>query len=252
MRIVHFSDWHGQKMKLPKADLYACTGDLLPNFVRVKFAMPTGGFEWWDSNMELVGNVPLKRPRGITVERDVDHEQEERLQALFVSLQGRGYLREWMGSPDAPVVCCRGNHDFVDLAPCFEGGPTFEVGLDPTATFELGGVRFGGTRGIPYIVGEWSDELRDAEMDGACRALSADCDVLVTHMAPRGIRDSADGEELGSVPLRSYLTRRSLMAPSLRAHLFGHIHEGSGVSDLGGTTFSNGARGFNVIDVEER
>ncbi len=32
MRIVHFSDWHGDlSTKLPPADLYICTGDMLPD-----------------------------------------------------------------------------------------------------------------------------------------------------------------------------------------------------------------------------
>ena len=31
MKIVHFSDWHGRWQKLPDADLYVCTGDMLPN-----------------------------------------------------------------------------------------------------------------------------------------------------------------------------------------------------------------------------
>src|SRR6185369_5206106 len=96
MRIVHISDWHWRFRSVPEADLYVCTGDMYDNY---PVAVRNSWTKW-----------------------KIDPQRERELQSadarVFVD---RGGFRQWLGSPDAPVVCVRGNHDFADLTPLFDG-----------------------------------------------------------------------------------------------------------------------------------
>ena len=67
-------------------------------------------------------------------------------------------------------------------------------------------------------------------------AIPSDTDVLVTHTPPYGILDFDDNIHYGSEGL---LQRVVEVSPHL--HLFGHIHRRHGITDNGGTRFSNGA-----------
>jgi Icc-related predicted phosphoesterase len=152
------------------------------------------------------------------------------------------------------VVVCRGNHDFTDIGPYF-GGDVHEIGIDPKPVFEIGGLRFGGMRGIPYMIGEWSDELHDAEWDWRVEHLPDDLDVLVTHTPPHGILDSG-GSHYGCRAIRRYVDRRMdetayRGGKPLRAHLFGHVHERHGFHRFGdrGTIFSNAATTVKELDL---
>lgn len=154
MRIVHFSDWHGRQEALPLADIYICTGDMLPNF------------HW-----------PISAAR------------EELLQRDWISSQIR--LRDLFESPNAPCIVVRGNHDFTDLAP-YVGGEVYEIGVKPTV-FTLRGLVFGGVRGVPWINDMWSDELGPPEEYDLWRTVPSSIDVLVTHGPPSGVLDDGYG-----------------------------------------------------------
>lgn len=256
MKIVHFSDWHGDAMPLPHADLYVCTGDMLPNFRIFVFEVHGVGNVEWEQNMDLLGFPARGKPQaGLLLEKHPPHaDREVELQTRYLALQGRGYGRRWLGNPAAPVICCRGNHDFVDLAPMFEGGPMFEISCDPTRTtlVEERGLRLsiGGVRGVKLHVNQWSDVLTDEEFSDRVRGLPGDLDVLVTHSPPYGILDQVPaGDRLGSPALQTYVARHDPSLPPLRAHLFGHIHESCGREMRGGTWFSNAALGWQVIDL---
>ena len=63
-------------------------------------------------------------------------------------------------------------------------------------------------------------------------------DILVTHMPPHGVLDQNSGKVRAGCPdlANTVMTR---IRP--RIHVFGHIHESSGVSKIGGTLFINAA-----------
>lgn len=269
MKIVHFSDWHKQTMLLPKADLYICTGDMLPNFpiLQIRRWNPSllqDRIFYWDAVGPTVDpEIPFKpRPKGEVESRLIIKEREARLQELWIKQLG-GY-RQFMASPEAPVVVVRGNHDFTDLAPAFEGGPVFEINLDPTRTIEIGGLKIGGFRGIPFIRGTWSDELQRGKLPGMvdrsdileptdletiCEQLPKDLDIVVSHTPAYGILDNY-GVPLGSEALMTYFNRRNYEGPKpVRAHCFGHIHESHRTVTLGDTIFSNAATGFNTFEI---
>ena len=230
VRIVHFSDLHSRAIELPKADVYVCTGDMAPNWPTVDQDRGVGMFS-----------------------RYIDKGKEHRLQTEWFAARGaEGFYRSKFGSPQAPVVCVRGNHDFADLAPAFSGGTVHEVQV-PEETFQLYGLNFGGFRGIREVspFHEWSDEMDPAELSQLAGRVPLDVDVLVTHVPCGGILDDYDGENLGCygignmINVREYGGSRRLMA-----HMFGHIHERRGVLRVGEVVFSNAATGFNVIDLE--
>lgn len=257
MRIVHASDWHGSfsDRLLPPADVYVITGDWLPNFIRLRFKNPIKGtVSFWNVNMHLIrdGVEPrpdLADPHCYFDGRIVDDDWEEERQKELIAKLAPSFRKDHLASPDAPVVVCRGNHDFTDLAPLF-GGEVYEIGEDPT-WHEVRGVVFGGFRGINYIAGEWSDELFPESWEHRAARLSDRIDVLVTHAPPYGVLDWHDGEHLGATALIRYIQKRTSSSGStpLRAHCFGHIHEQMGSVRIEDVMFSNAATAFNEFDV---
>lgn len=272
MRICHFSDWHGKYNMLPKADLYICTGDMMPNFPLIKYEVDKwrrDGIVTWDPNAHLLGGDSEPEPNGTYCGRRVDPIREAGMQGGWLSLENRkGGLRRWFANPSAPVVIVRGNHCFTDLSEGFQGGPVWEVSSDPTRTTEILGLKFGGCRGINYIIGEWSDELLDLGQTGPQRTpsfnkisppagswenvishLPSDIDVLVTHAPPKGILD-VDGVSYGSKAIRRYIDQQLYDENRrLRAHFFGHIHGNHGSKNDGGILFSNAATTHIVYEI---
>lgn len=252
MRIVHFTDWHGKSFELPAADLYVCTGDMLPNFRIYVFGEGEDEVRW-ECNIDLLSESPGPRPKGNYVKLPPMPDRETTLQKRYLARMGTGYMRDKFGNPNATVICCRGNHDFTDLVPMF-GGEVFEITRDPTRIFvhKFGGEKLtiGGVRGVKYHRGRWSDELRREQFSDDAHRLPNDLDILVTHAPPEGILDrTMQGELVGSPALRTYVSRHNPDTRPLKAHLFGHIHEMRGMHIAGGTIFSNASQGWHIIDL---
>lgn len=219
MRIVHFSDWHWSfERSLPEADLYVCTGDMLDNY---GIARPAPGF-----------------PFGLAIEPEYEASRQRADVEAFVRARG---FRRLLGSPDAPVVCVRGNHDFMDLAPLFEGCNLVHEFI-ANEQIEVCGLRVTGHRGIPYIMGTWADETPRPDLLDRFRAMPR-ADLYLTHYAPAGILD----ERLGLDGVASALARRHTDDSFI--HCFGHIHEAYGVAQFGSGVFSNAATTWHVIEV---
>lgn len=219
MRLVHFSDWHWSFGKLPEADLYVCTGDMLTNF-------------------------PVANP-AFACDYQIDRRHEQRMQpkaiALFVAKAGFSKL---LGSPAAPIVCVRGNHDFVPIAPLFTGcGPVTEIVCNEVVT--VAGLRITGHRGVPTINGSWNDETPRGDLMDRLRAMPA-ADVYVTHYPPAGVLDGV-GVHYGLEGAANELVYRHSAVHGL--HCFGHVHEcGGTVQVTGSFTFSNAATTYNVLE----
>lgn len=249
MKVCHISDWHGKLRILPPSDLYVVTGDMLPNFPLLKF-MTSFAF-----NAKTVTYDPCDPhggppPQGHIVDRLIDKKLEANRQEQWC-LQ-RPFRRE-VGLPDdAPVLVVKGNHDFISLEKWI-GGDVWEVTEDPTRTTTVLGMKVGGCRGINYIVGEWDDELSQAEFSQRAQSIPTDIDILLTHSPPGGILDGPigyhDREGWGSPALASWHNKRLYFGTPLRAHFFGHVHDCPGTKKLAGTLFSNAATSTVVVDI---
>jgi Icc-related predicted phosphoesterase len=213
VRIVHFSDWHGQWFNLPEADLYICTGDMTYNH-----------------GPAFVGDE---------VVYVIQQELQER------ELNKTGSLRKFLGSSDAPVVVVRGNHDYVDFAPFF-GGECFEITEDPTRFIEYCGFRIGGFRGVPPVW-KWNDLLGPQQMQQRLESLP-EVDILVTHGPPKHILADIFGSKEYLEWLHAKHTYRDWL-PKLCC--FGHIHEvGGHKANHFGVLFSNASLKYNIIDLQ--
>lgn len=251
MKVIHISDWHGSLKRLPPADLYVVTGDMLPNFpLLVILRDGANSVETIDRSdprvLEAIKNGEIK---GQVLGRKIDFPSEQIRQTEWTM---RTPFRREVGIPeDAPVVCVRGNHDFIDLSDWI-GGDVWEVTKDQLRTTTLFGLKIGGCRGIPYISGEWSDEVERRALSSKMRALPDDLDLVITHAPPAGILDHGRDHHFGVDGLTAYFNRRCLGEPMVPAklHCFGHVHDCAGeIERHGGTKFSNAATTINTIEM---
>ena len=121
----------------------------------------------------------------------------------------------WLAAqPHRHKVVVRGNHD-PRHASFPESGAIF-VGPDsPIHTRDMCGLRFAF---CPYPA------------RGVLRSVMAPCDVLVSHVPPRGVLDLCHGgDRVGSQVLTDAID--SLLVPP-RLIVFGHIHESRGVANV--------------------
>ena len=142
--------------------------------------------------------------------------------------------------PHRYKVVIAGNHDWS-----FENAPATarqalrdgEDGLiylqDSGVTLE--GISFWGSPWQPWFY-DWAFNLqRGPEIAAKWDLIPAGTGVLITHGPPMGILDLVPiGGHVGCADL---LERIGDIRP--RVHAFGHIHEGFGVEEHGGTTFVN-------------
>lgn len=228
--MVHASDWHGNFQYLPEADLYVFTGDML----------------WNHPVSEEVKSKPGQWPRR---KWSIDKEHERLHQTKdFAQILKNGGMRRFLASPDAPVVCVRGNHDFVDLAGLFTDC-NFVHEFVNNEVVEVAGLRVTGHRGIPYIAGVWNDETQIPELVERARQLPFGVDLVLTHYAPKGILDKA-GNHTGLEGLASVLNQVMNWGG---VHCFGHIHEEGGrvvQPGMGAVRFSNAACTHNAFDMD--
>jgi Icc-related predicted phosphoesterase len=138
--------------------------------------------------------------------------------------------------PHRHKVVIAGNHDF-----CLERRPrearatlTNCIYLQDEAV-TLMGLRFYGSPWQPWFF-DWAFNLqRGPEIRAKWDLVPAGTDVLITHGPPWGHGDLTHrGERAGCQDLLEAVRR---LRPAL--HLFGHIHEGYGVTRDGGTVLVN-------------
>lgn len=153
-------------------------------------------------------------------------------------------LNQWLGTlPHKTKLVSPGNHDIV----C-EDNPSYSELLLSNATLcidrsvEIQGIKFFLSPWTPEF-GRWSFMLPRGEgLRSVWSFIPDDTDVLITHGPPYGILDLApglNGQPALNAGCRDLLARVLEVRP--RLHVFGHIHEGSGVALMGDTTFINAA-----------
>eukprot|EP00929_Paragymnodinium_shiwhaense_P082480 TRINITY_DN43472_c0_g1_i1.p1 TRINITY_DN43472_c0_g1~~TRINITY_DN43472_c0_g1_i1.p1 ORF type:complete len:273 (-),score=34.01 TRINITY_DN43472_c0_g1_i1:306-1124(-) len=103
-------------------------------------------------------------------------------------------------------------------------------------TVKIDGITIYGTSVQPPLIGhEWAFCEDDQGCTAAYRRIPEGVDVLLTHCPPFGHGDRTfNGQRLGSRPLLEACRR---LKPQF--HVFGHVHDGYGVTQENGITFIN-------------
>ena len=149
-------------------------------------------------------------------------------------------FNEWLGTlPHEHKLVIAGNHDWA-----FQEAKPFALEALSNATYledcgvEIGGLLFWGSPWTPTFM-EWAF-MRDRgrPINEYWKRIPAKTDVLITHGPPSGIADEVDTglgiEKVGCADLM-----RRIEQLSLKAHIFGHIHEGYGTYHRSETRFVN-------------
>jgi Icc-related predicted phosphoesterase len=156
----------------------------------------------------------------------------------------------WLGDLSHPhKVVIAGNHDF-----CFERDEQESRKRLRNATYlqdestTILGLKIYGSPWQPWFY-DWAFNLqRGPEIAAKWQLIPADTHLLITHGPPAGFGDRTfNGESAGCEDLLKRI--RELKIP---LHVCGHIHEGRGVVEDGGTLFVNAStnmgpgRGFVI------
>jgi Icc-related predicted phosphoesterase len=101
----------------------------------------------------------------------------------------------------------------------------------------ISGIRFWGSPVIVPIMEGFRkrNQLDEVERKKIWDTIPMDTDILVTHSPPYGIHDLVRGEHCGCKALLE-----KVMEIKPRYHLFGHIHQAYGESEMNGIIFKNG------------
>lgn len=138
-------------------------------------------------------------------------------------------LNDWLGTlPHRHKIVIAGNHDWVfQEAPALaRDALTNAIYLEDSGV-EIDGIRFWGSPWTPTFL-DWAFMLdRGQALHDRWMQIPDDTDVLITHGPPKGIGDEAlMGFRCQNVGCVDLLHRIEQMR--LKAHIFGHIHEGYG------------------------
>ncbi len=142
----------------------------------------------------------------------------------------------WLaGLPHRHKVLVAGNHDFgLQHDPGAGARLTGATYLEDSGT-TVDGLTVWGSPWQPLFF-DWAFNLpRGAPLRERWDLIPAGTTILVTHGPPRGILDRVDdGQHVGCDDLLTAVRR---VRP--RLHVFGHIHESAGTTEVDGTVFVN-------------
>ena len=149
-------------------------------------------------------------------------------------------FNDWLGTlPHRHKIVVAGNHDwaFQETPELARQALTEAIYLEDSGV-EIEGVRFWGSPWTPVFM-NWAFMLQRGEsLYEKWQLIPDNTDVLITHGPPKGI---GDGVMLGSnalnVGCEQLLDRIQQLL--LKAHVFGHIHEGYGEYLQGETRLIN-------------
>jgi Icc-related predicted phosphoesterase len=145
-------------------------------------------------------------------------------------------FNNWLGTLSfSNIICVPGNHDRAferEFSNARKIMTNCHVLVDEEIVID--GVKFYGSPWQPFFC-NWSFNLtRGKELANKWKMIPEDTDVLITHSPPFGIHDATAIEQCGCVDL---LERVSEVRP--KVHIFGHIHESYGRSEVSGIKFIN-------------
>ena len=221
VRFVCISDTHSYESKslsystafesIPDGDVLLHCGD----FTNVGAVAEVEAFAEW------FARLPHKRKILIAGNHDLSLDRESYVQTMRA--RGMGDI----SAADATARCARARAAIDAIPGCeylADGGTTVE------------GIRVWGSPWQPEFC-EWAFNLPRGE---ACREkwrlIPDDTDVLLTHGPPLGHGDACKGgHRAGCLDLLHEVQTR--VRPSV--HVFGHVHEGAGVSSDGATLYVN-------------
>jgi Icc-related predicted phosphoesterase len=167
---------------------------------------------------------------------------EARKQESYITVDMADVVSEWVRLlKGRPVIIVPGNHDYTDLALFLSRGGIYAHNLVTQGTKTIDSLRFSGFREISMIHGFWPGEAEDEELEPLVDAIGdQDPHVLVSHAPPHGILDRIySGECVG---IKAMTLNLEYSFPSLRAQLFGHVHEQGGLIHVHrNVQFSNAA-----------
>ena len=211
MRLVCISDTHAleKHIKVPEGDVLIHAGDL----TNVGNVRDVEQFNAW------LGTLPHPLKIVIAGNHDYCFEPSELRQALIA--KHRNFLhRTTTGLVDGQEASSLLTH----CTYLFD------------SAVEYKGVKFWGSPWQPWFY-DWAFNLRRGEEIAAIwEKIPNDTDVLITHGPPHRILDQTmSGDFVGCEALLDRL--ESL--PSIKAHIFGHIHEGYGTKEHNGKMFIN-------------
>lgn len=246
MRICHVSDLHWGFVDLPPADLYVSTGDMYANYYS-----PIKLTKRAKAELDYMG-VPAHVGHG-RLDAKYNKEMQERAAKNYLN-KVHGGFRRLLGSPNSPILCVRGNHDFTDAYHLFEGCNLIkEFICNEVVEFEVpvaGGksvvLKATGHRGVPPINGAWADEMPVPDLADRIHSMDHTCDLYLTHYPPAGLGLDLPGH-WGVGALSNWLTYNASKPHPL--HMHGHIHEcGGKVVKAGTVTFSNAATTYVLLE----
>lgn len=149
------------------------------------------------------------------------------------------FLAWFSGHPHPHKIIVPGNHDFF-----FENHPDLEslskslpgdVSILVDKSVVIQGVKFHGSPWQPPFY-NWAFNLEEDLLQEKWALIPEDTDVLITHTPSKGVLDRNRALiECGSESLRE----RVKELPSLKLHLFGHIHEDAGDAFVDGVVCVN-------------
>jgi hypothetical protein len=207
MRLVCISDTHNQhdKINLPEGDVLIHAGDWTGTGTQKQVI----NFIRWFASQPHKHKVLIAGNHELTM--DLPYYQ--------VNWQ-RFHPKQPLPSRDIKSYVLReaGIHYLEDSYTILDGYKFYGSPYTPT----FGGWAFNLDRGLP-LRSCWSN-------------IDPDTDVLVTHGPPLGYGDFIKGVRVGCAELKDRVTELNL-----KAHVFGHIHEGYGTYDMGGVTGLNAA-----------
>ncbi|MGC8119994.1 metallophosphatase domain-containing protein [Marinobacter sp. VGCF2001] len=149
-------------------------------------------------------------------------------------------FNDWLGTlPHRYKIVIAGNHDwaFQETPQHARQALTNAIYLEDSGV-EIEGVRFWGSPWTPTFL-DWAFMLdRGEPLQEKWQLIPDSTDVLITHGPPKGIGDEANmGFKSQNVGCADLLARIQELA--LKAHIFGHIHEGYGEYQQGQATLIN-------------